>query len=246
MFSTLVYGPAGCGKKMFVLEKIKKEHKYDDYDYDFQTHVIDCMEMEETMNRTKWLDEIDYYANNIDTRFLCIWNIDQVPILWQRGLLCKLEDWASSSSSLQFFCTARSLSKVDTALKSRLVLVRKESRFKEELSSSLHLTDYDFHFNIVESSTRERDKMFFHLDTLWKNFLDGKPDTDLYLKDLFKWGMTIQEMVFTLLDVFSSTPFAYSIDQMSEIISLASKIPLKTGNWIHMMDWLISVRKIVL
>lgn len=244
MLSTLVYGPAGCGKKTLVLEKIKKEQECID---DFEIHVIDCMDMEETINRTKWLDEIDYYAKNIDTRFLCIWNIDQVPILWQRGLLCKLEDWASSSSSsfsfLQFFCTARSLSKVDAALKSRLVLIRKESRYKSELSSSLHLTDYDYD---AKSLITLSDKMFFHLDTLWKNFLDGKPDTDLYLKDLFKWGMTIQEMIFTLLDVFASATFAYSIDQMSEIVSLASKIPLKTGNWIHMMDWLICVKKIVL
>jgi len=231
----LIYGPPGSGKKTRALENSGLDEM-------FGHSIVDCMDLESTMTVTRrdWLDKIDYHGNNIDTLVLSIWNVDQVPILWQRGLLTKLEDW--SKRSLQVYFTARSLSKVDKALQSRCIMFRQESRFKETLSSSLHLTDYDCPLGDKSDTC---DELLLQASNLWKNFLEGKADCDLYLKDLFLWGMTGTEIVYALLDVFSSPPFSYSLDQMSKIVQGANEIPLRKANWIHVMNWLICTKKII-
>jgi hypothetical protein len=259
--TVLIFGPTGCGKKTFAMSRMESLGLNPMF-----THIVDCFEKEIRpsleigdgdkrrleWNRKEWLDNLDYFANNIDTEAICIWNIDEVPKLWQRGLLTRLEKW-NYHESLHIFITARSLSRVDQAFISRCSLIRKESRFKDLLLDSFHKTDYDFHSSFSSSSSsssssffpEKRDEMFFHLDTLWKNFLDGKVDTDLYIKDLFYWGMTAQEIVYTLLDVFASPSFAYTLDQMSEIVSCLNSISLQTATWIHIFDWLIRVKKII-
>lgn len=257
----LVYGPSGCGKKSMCLGYIQKKTDMDLLQYYHENTValsppieemipfvetFDCFKVNDTETnepqRKDWFSRVDYCGSNIETEALCFWNVDELPLLWQRGLLTKLEDW-NRRDTFPVFMTARSLTRVDKAFVSRCVLLRMESKYKEILATKCHWTDYDC-ISAHHHHHSKEDILYKHVDNIWKNFLEKKPDTDHQIKDLFLWGVMPTEMVHAFLQVFGNM-YNESLDTMAAIVGHVSAWNLKKIEWFHIVDWLISIRKII-
>jgi hypothetical protein len=233
----LVAGPAGCGKKTFLQNKITTAAEL----HSFATQSWDCFEITEwnENKRKAWFAEIDYFASNVDTQSLFFWNIDELPRIWQRGFLTKMEKWNVTVPFIGF--TARSLTRLDSAFKSRCIIHRLESRCKELAAASFSATDY----TVLSSSSFSKEKVSRHVELIWETlFVKKEVDTCAdFLKDFFLWGMTCREIVYYFIDFFEKQEkFNTDLPLMSFVISNALK-NLKDGggSWMDILNWLICI-----